>query len=88
MYWHIGDHIRRDILQEERAVYGERIVATLSQQLTSEYGKGYSVQNLLHMMRFVEVFPDEKILSTLSRQLGWSHFKEIIYLKDRLKREF
>ena len=30
MHWHIGDRIRRDILQEERAAYGERIVATLS----------------------------------------------------------
>ncbi len=88
MHWHIGDRIRRDILQEERAAYGDRIVSTLSAQLTAEFGKGYSPQNLLHMMRFAEAFPDEKILSTLSRQLGWSHFKEIIYLKDRLKREF
>jgi predicted nuclease of restriction endonuclease-like (RecB) superfamily len=88
MHWHIGDRIRREILQEERAAYGERIVATLSQQLEREFGRGFSAQNLMHMIRFVEVFSDEKILSTLSRQLGWSHFKEIIYIKDRLKREF
>ena len=88
MYWHIGGRIRRDILREERATYGERIVQSLAGQLTAEFGRGYSLQNLLHMMGFAEVFPDEEILSTLSRQLGWSHFKEIIYLKDRLKREF
>jgi predicted nuclease of restriction endonuclease-like (RecB) superfamily len=40
------------------------------------------------MIQFAEVFPDFQIVSTLSRQLGWSHFKEIIYLKEPLKREF
>jgi hypothetical protein len=34
------------------------------------------------MIRFAEVFPDQPIVSTLSRQLGWSHFVEIIPLKD------
>ena len=38
MHWHIGDRIRRDILREERAAYGEQIVSTLSRQLTAEFG--------------------------------------------------
>lgn len=40
------------------------------------------------MIRFAEAFPDEEIVSALSRQLAWSHFKEIVYLKDALQREF
>ena len=88
MHWHIGDHIRRDILEEERAVYGERIVSTLSAQLTAEFGKGYSPRILFNMMQFVEVFPDFQIVQSLVGQLGWSHFKELLPLKDRLKREF
>jgi len=40
------------------------------------------------MMKFAETFPDEGIVSTLWRQLSWSHFKEILYLKDSLQREF
>jgi predicted nuclease of restriction endonuclease-like (RecB) superfamily len=40
------------------------------------------------MIRFAEVFHDERIVSTLWRQLGWSHFKEIVYIKDPLKRDF
>lgn len=40
------------------------------------------------MVRFVEVFPDEQIVSALRRQLGWTHFEEIIYLDDPLRREF
>ena len=38
--------------------------------------------------RFAEVFADESIVSTLWRQLSWSHFKEIIYQKDALQRDF
>jgi predicted nuclease of restriction endonuclease-like (RecB) superfamily len=40
------------------------------------------------MIRFAECFPKEKIVATLSQQLGWSHFKEIIPLDDDLKRDF
>jgi predicted nuclease of restriction endonuclease-like (RecB) superfamily len=88
LHWHIGDRIRREILREERAEYGEQVVDALSKVLTAEYGRGYSRKSLFHMIRFAEVFPDEGIVSTLSRQLAWSHFLEIIYLKDSLKREF
>ena len=88
LYWSIGHRLRVDIMKEKRAAYGEEIVTTVSRQLTQEYGQGYSRQNLFHMIRLIEIFPDEKIVSTLSRQLGWSHFKEILYLNDRLKREY
>jgi predicted nuclease of restriction endonuclease-like (RecB) superfamily len=40
------------------------------------------------MVRFAEVFPDPKIVSTLMTQLGWSHFVEILSFKDDLKRDF
>ena len=40
------------------------------------------------MMKFAEVFPDEAIVSTLWRQLSWSHFKAIIYLEKPLQRDF
>jgi len=40
------------------------------------------------MLHFAEVFPDERIVQILSAQLSWSHFMEIIYLKEPLQREF
>lgn len=88
MYWQIGKRIREDVLKEERAGYGEEILQTLSAKLTEEYGRGFSGKSLWHMMRFAEVFPDEEIVSALRRQLSWTHFKELIYLDDSLKREF
>jgi predicted nuclease of restriction endonuclease-like (RecB) superfamily len=88
LYWQVGKRIHQDILKEKRAGYGEHIVATLSQQLTEEFGEGWSRYSLSRMMRFAECFPDEQIVATLSQQLGWSHFKEIIPLNDDLKRDF
>jgi predicted nuclease of restriction endonuclease-like (RecB) superfamily len=87
-YWHIGTRIRQELLGEGRAEYGQRVVETLSQVLTGDYGRGFSAKSLLHMVRFAEAFPDEEIVSTLSRQLGWSHFLEFVYLKEPLQREF
>jgi predicted nuclease of restriction endonuclease-like (RecB) superfamily len=40
------------------------------------------------MIRFVERFPDREIVSAPSRQLGWTHFRALIYFDDSLKREF
>jgi predicted nuclease of restriction endonuclease-like (RecB) superfamily len=88
LYWRIGQRVRQEILQEDRATYGDAIVATLSRQLKGEYGRGFSAKNLRNMIRFAEVFPDEEVVSTLWRQLSWSHFREIIYRKDPLQREF
>jgi len=56
--------------------------------LLSEYGRGYSKPNLARMMWLAEAFPDPAIVSTLSKQLSWSHFVEILPLKDPLKRDF
>lgn len=88
LYWQIGARIRQDILKEYRAEYGSGIVATLSNQLSMEYGRGFTRRNLFNMIRFVEVFPDEKIVHALSAQLTWTHFREIIYLENNLQREF
>jgi predicted nuclease of restriction endonuclease-like (RecB) superfamily len=88
LYWKIGERIRKEILHEKRAAYGKEIVSTLSTQLVPEFGDGFGVRNLFRMIRFAEVFPDEQIVSTLSSQLGWSHFVQIIPLKDDLQREF
>jgi predicted nuclease of restriction endonuclease-like (RecB) superfamily len=56
--------------------------------LTADYGRGFSAKSLRHMVRFAQAFADEAIVSTLSRQLSWSHLKEVIYLDDPLKRNF
>lgn len=88
LYWRIGQYIQQELLQNSRAEYGKQIVATLSRQLTSEYGSGWSEKQLFHCLRLAQVFPEEKIVSTLWRQLSWSHLKLVIYMEDPLKRAF
>lgn len=88
MYWHIGERINKDVLGNERAAYGKQIVATLSRQLTEQYGMGFDEKSVRRMMQFSMLFPDFKIVATLSRQLPWSHFKEVLPTKDPLAREF
>lgn len=88
MNWHIGKRINDEILKNKRAEYGEEIVASLSHQLTAEYGKGFTRTNLVRMRVFAEFFPDLEISASLSHQLSWSHFIEIITIKDQLKRDF
>jgi predicted nuclease of restriction endonuclease-like (RecB) superfamily len=88
LYWNVGMRIKTEILGNKRADYGKEIVCALSRELTLEYGAGFSEKSLWHMIRFAEVFPDEQIVSALQRDLSWTHFKEIIYIEDNLKRDF
>jgi len=88
LYWQIGSRIRQDILKEKRAEYGKEIVVTVSRQLVSEFGEGFTDKNLRRMIQFAEAFPDMEIVVTLSRQLSWSHFVGILPIKDDLQRDF
>jgi len=86
--WHIGNRINQEILKNERAEYGEEVIRKTSRILTSEYGRGYSLTNLFNMVKFSTIFPDLKIVQTLSGKLSWSHFVELIYLDNPTKRDF
>lgn len=88
LYWRIGSGINQEILRGKRADYGAEIVPTLSRQLEMEYGRGFSVKNLRRMVQFAEVFPDERIVVSLVRQLSWTHIIALIPLQDPLQREF
>lgn len=88
LYWNIGKHIQQHILQDVRADYGKQILQTLSAKLVHEYGNGYSQRSLARMIKFFEFFPDQNILPTLLAKLSWSHFIELLSIKDPLQREF
>ncbi len=88
LYWTVGKRIREDLLKFKRAEYGRQTVSALGRQLSAEFGDGFSDKSLRHMVRFAEAFPDDGIVSALRRQLGWTHFKRIIYIDDALKRDF
>ena len=88
LYWKVGDRIQREILQKKRAEYGAEIVLALSAQLELEFGRGFGEKNLRRMVQLARSFSDPQIVATLSRQLGWSHFIELVPLTDPLQRNF
>ena len=88
LHWKLGERILREVLQGQRAQYGEEILPTLSAKLVPDYGQGFSARNLARMVKFAEAFADENIVVSLSRELSWSHFVEILPLKKPLEREF
>ena len=66
-YWEIG---RRILTFEQggnpRAPYGEALLEHLAKDLTSRFGRGFSVRNLGQMRTFFELWPPEKIRQTVS----------------------
>ena len=51
MYWHIGERINREVLDNQRAEYGKQIVASVARQLREEFGsKGFDEKNIRRMM--------------------------------------
>lgn len=88
LYWSIGKDISQNILRNQRAEYGKYVIDELSQKLTLNYGTGYSRANIFRMIKFYNYFPTLKIVATVSQQLSWSHFIEILKIKNNIKREF
>jgi predicted nuclease of restriction endonuclease-like (RecB) superfamily len=85
-YWQVG----RDIVEFEqggstRAEYGKRLVATLASDLTLRHGRGFSRSNVMMMRAFYLAFPK---VQTLSGQLSWSHYVELLSIDDGLERGF
>jgi len=88
LFWQIGKKINNEILQNERAEYGSKIITNLAKKLSAQYGRNFEEKNLRRMIQFAIQFPDRRIVVTLSRQLSWSHFIAIIPLKSTEEREF
>ena len=88
LYWQVGQRINQELLGGARAAYGESLIAQVAEQLTGDYGRGFTRKNLWRMVQFAETFPDAEIVATLSRQLSWSHFRELLPLRQPFQREF
>lgn len=85
LYWNIGKAIMEIQQGDKRASYGDALLEKLSQKLTDEFGKGFSKRNLERMRKFYIYFP---IATTVSSQLSWSHYLELIKIEENAKRNF
>ncbi|MGA9045428.1 PDDEXK nuclease domain-containing protein [Sulfuricurvum sp.] len=87
-YWEIGQRIVQEEQQgASRAQYGKAILKTLSDELTQEFGKGFSVDNLENMRRFYVAFQKSE---TASRKfnLSWSHYIFLTRIENIDERDF
>jgi predicted nuclease of restriction endonuclease-like (RecB) superfamily len=87
MNWTVGNFINENLKENNKTSYGNKIIATLSQQLTNKYGKGFTYTALTRMSKVANTFSFKNI-ATLSQQLSWSHFIELSVIDDELKRAF
>jgi predicted nuclease of restriction endonuclease-like (RecB) superfamily len=84
-YWEIGEQIYKACGENERAEYGKNLLNYLSDKLTAEFGKGYSVQGLRNMRQFYCTYP---IRSTLCSELSCSHYRVLMRIPDKTARDF
>ncbi len=85
-YWNIG----RVIVEQEqkgdsRAQYGKRLIESLSQRLSVEFGNGYSPRNLWFMRDFFLVYPKVNALRT---ELSWTHYRLLLKVEKPTARAF
>jgi len=84
-YWLIGKQIVEAQAGNERAEYGTQLLKYLSEQLTHDFGKGFTATNLTYMRQFYLAFP---IRHALRDKLGWTHYRLIMKVFDEDARNF
>ena len=85
-YWEIGKSIIEfEQKGKEKAEYGSKLFETLAKDLRQKYGKGFSRSNVIYMRVLYLRYPKSQ---TLSDQLTWSHYIELLMIDDDLERSF
>ena len=69
------------LLNEAGNKYGDNVIEEYSKKLVIEVGKKYNKRTLFRMKQFYKVFSNEKV-STMSTQLSWSHYTELLPMKN------
>lgn len=85
-YWEIGRLIvEYEQKGEEKAEYGSKLFERVAKDLKENYGKGFSRTNVIYMRLLYLKYPKSQ---TLSDQLSWSHYVELLNISDDLARSF
>ena len=82
-YWEIGMQISGAI--GDGAEYGKGLLLFLSERLTKEFGKGFTIANLRNMRQFYQMFP---IRYALRSELTWTHYRMLMRVEEPNRREF
>ena len=78
-YWRIGKRIiEEEQSGEKRAEYGTFLIKQVSERLSKEFGKGFSVANVWNFRQFYLTFPEDGNLYAVRRELSWTHYRSIM----------
>jgi len=85
-YWEIGKRIvDYESLSGEDAGYGSKLFERIASDLRLKYGKGFSRSNVVYMRLLFKKYQKSQ---TLSDQLTWSHYIELLTIEDDFERNF
>lgn len=84
-YWNVGRYIAEAGEDDNRGKYGTSLLKYISEKLTKEFGTGFDESNLRRMRQFYLAFP---IRGTLCHELSWSHYRQLMKIKDEDRRKF
>lgn len=87
LYWTMGERLHREVLGGARARRGEGLIAQLGASLSRDFGRGFEAKNLYRMVQFRVTFPDAEKVASLMRHLSWTHFLQLLPLKETAARE-
>jgi len=86
MYWQIGKLIFEEEQKgKDRATYGTFLIKSIETELKPVFGTVFSSRQLYRCVQFYKVFP---IVSALRTQFHWSHYKSLISISDKNKRDY
>ena len=88
LYWHVGEYVSKQVISK---TWGKSVVQELADYIQKYESniKGFSAQNIWRMKQFYETYAENTKLSTLSRELSWSHNMEILSAANSMEeREF
>lgn len=84
--WEVGRHIVEfEQGGEHRAAYGKKLLSSLAESLTREFGKGFDASNLRYMRLFYQAFP---MCDALRHELSWTHYRTLLRVESADARQW
>ena len=88
-YWNVGKRIvEQELRGSAKAKYGSYIIKRLAQELSEQYGTGFSIANIKNCRQLYMTFPQDSFGYSMIGKVHWSHLRTIMRLEDAEERDF
>ena len=88
-YWNVGKRIvEQELKGSAKAKYGSYIIKRLAQELSDQYGTGFSIANIKNCRQLYVTFPQDSFGYSMIGKVHWSHLRTIMRLEDAEERNF